>query len=189
MANSARTLTASSMIGRSESLPMTTLTTTPAFLAYPAPFLMFDDLVKVEVLHWGRLRKKDAGKARESRGVRRTLLYAAKTGNAGSRLFTKPSMFEMPIPVKIMAMLCSSAARITSSSLIEPPGSITAVIPARAAMSSPSRKGRIHPIPGRTPRSGGWPSSWRSLPSRHGSSGRPPRRPVDPLSCRRWRSI
>ena len=41
-----------------------------------------------------------------------------------------------------MAMPCSFAAAITSSSRIEPPGWITAVIPASAAWSKPSRNGK-----------------------------------------------
>ena len=45
-------------------------------------------------------------------------------------------------PVKTMAMPCSSAAAITSSSRIEPPGWITAVAPASTAASSPSAKGK-----------------------------------------------
>ena len=39
-------------------------------------------------------------------------------------------------------MPCSSAAAITSSSRIEPPGWITAAMPAAAAVSMPSRNGK-----------------------------------------------
>ena len=53
--------------------------------------------------------------------------------------------------VKTIAILCSSAAAITSSSLIEPPGWITAVAPASAAASIPSLKGTclssLWPVP------------------------------------------
>ena len=45
-------------------------------------------------------------------------------------------------PVNTMAMPCSSAALITSSSRIEPPGWITAVAPASIAASSPSANGK-----------------------------------------------
>jgi hypothetical protein len=41
-----------------------------------------------------------------------------------------------------MAMPCASAAAITSSSRIEPPGWITAVAPASIADSRPSAKGK-----------------------------------------------
>ncbi len=46
------------------------------------------------------------------------------------------------MPVKTMAMPCSSAAAITSSSRIDPPGWITAVAPAATADSKPSAKGK-----------------------------------------------
>ncbi len=46
------------------------------------------------------------------------------------------------MPVNTMAMPCSSAAAMTSSSRIEPPGWITALIPAWAALSMPSRNGK-----------------------------------------------
>ena len=46
------------------------------------------------------------------------------------------------LPVKTMAMPRSSAAAITSSSRIEPPGWIIAVAPASAAAISPSANGR-----------------------------------------------
>ena len=46
------------------------------------------------------------------------------------------------MPVNTMAMPCSSAALITSSSRIEPPGWITAVAPASIAASSPSANGK-----------------------------------------------
>ena len=46
------------------------------------------------------------------------------------------------MPVKTMAMPCSSAAAMTSSSRIEPPGWITAVAPASTAESRPSAKGK-----------------------------------------------
>src|SRR5690606_7100374 len=45
-------------------------------------------------------------------------------------------------PVNTIAIPCSSAASITSASRIEPPGWITARIPAAAAASMPSRKGK-----------------------------------------------
>ena len=45
-------------------------------------------------------------------------------------------------PTKIMAILFSSAAWITSSSLIDPPGWTIAVTPAFAASSIPSLKGK-----------------------------------------------
>src|SRR5690606_4077830 len=45
-------------------------------------------------------------------------------------------------PVNTMAMPCSSAAAITSASRIEPPGWITALMPASAAASMPSRNGK-----------------------------------------------
>ena len=51
-------------------------------------------------------------------------------------------MPEVPVPVKTMARPASSAAAITSSSRIEPPGWITAVAPASAAASRPSAKGK-----------------------------------------------
>src|SRR4030065_1584036 len=38
-----------------------------------------------KALNWGRLRKKAAGKARETRGVRRTLAYAAATRDEAQR--------------------------------------------------------------------------------------------------------
>ncbi|KAG1364724.1 hypothetical protein G6F59_018933 [Rhizopus arrhizus] len=41
-----------------------------------------------------------------------------------------------------MARPCSSAAAITSASRIEPPGWITALMPAAAAASMPSRNGK-----------------------------------------------
>ena len=44
--------------------------------------------------------------------------------------------------VKTIAMPCSSAAATTSSSRTEPPGSITALTPASAAASMPSRNGK-----------------------------------------------
>ena len=46
------------------------------------------------------------------------------------------------MPVNSIARPASSAAAITSSSRIEPPGWITAVAPASAAASSPSAKGK-----------------------------------------------
>ena len=46
------------------------------------------------------------------------------------------------MPVKTIASPASSAAAITSSSRIEPPGWITAVAPASTAASSPSAKGK-----------------------------------------------
>src|SRR4051794_34443250 len=46
------------------------------------------------------------------------------------------------IPVNTIAKPASSAAAITSSSRIEPPGWITAVAPASTAVSSPSAKGK-----------------------------------------------
>ena len=46
------------------------------------------------------------------------------------------------MPVKTMARPRSSAAAITSSSRIEPPGWMTAVAPASAAASRPSAKGK-----------------------------------------------
>ena len=46
------------------------------------------------------------------------------------------------MPVKTIASPASSAAAITSSSRIEPPGWITAVAPASAAASRPSAKGK-----------------------------------------------
>ena len=46
------------------------------------------------------------------------------------------------MPVKTMAMPASSAAAITSSSRIEPPGWMTAVAPAATADRRPSAKGR-----------------------------------------------
>ena len=46
------------------------------------------------------------------------------------------------MPVKTMASPASSAAAITSSSRIEPPGWITQVAPAAAASSNPSGKGK-----------------------------------------------
>ena len=46
------------------------------------------------------------------------------------------------IPVVTMAMPCSSAAATISSSRIEPPGWMTAVLPASATTSSPSRNGK-----------------------------------------------
>ena len=46
------------------------------------------------------------------------------------------------VPVNTIAMPCSSAALITSSSRIEPPGWITAVAPASIATSSPSANGK-----------------------------------------------
>src|SRR5690606_13564211 len=45
-------------------------------------------------------------------------------------------------PVNTMDMPCSSAAAITSASRMEPPGWITAAMPAAAAASMPSRKGK-----------------------------------------------
>src|SRR5262249_11247167 len=45
-------------------------------------------------------------------------------------------------PVNTMATPCSSAAAITSSSRTLPPGWITALAPARATTSSPSRNGK-----------------------------------------------
>ena len=46
------------------------------------------------------------------------------------------------MPVNTMARPASSAAAITSSSRIEPPGWITAVAPASATTCSPSAKGK-----------------------------------------------
>src|SRR5690606_15203443 len=46
------------------------------------------------------------------------------------------------VPVNTIAMPCLSAAAITSSSRIEPPGWMTAVAPAATADSSPSAKGK-----------------------------------------------
>ena len=46
------------------------------------------------------------------------------------------------MPVNSIASPASSAAAITSSSRIEPPGWITAVAPASTAASSPSAKGK-----------------------------------------------
>ncbi len=46
------------------------------------------------------------------------------------------------MPVKTMARPASSAAAITSSSRIEPPGWITAVAPASAITCSPSANGK-----------------------------------------------
>ena len=46
------------------------------------------------------------------------------------------------MPVKTIASPASSAAAITSSSRIEPPGWITAVAPASTAASSPSANGK-----------------------------------------------
>ena len=46
------------------------------------------------------------------------------------------------MPVKIMAMPCSLAAVMTSSSRTEPPGWMMARTPAAAAASTPSRKGK-----------------------------------------------
>ena len=46
------------------------------------------------------------------------------------------------MPVNTIAMPCASAAAITSSSRIEPPGWMTAVAPASAAASRPSAKGK-----------------------------------------------
>src|SRR5881296_3167753 len=55
------------------------------------------------------------------------------------------------MPVKTIARPCSSAAAMTSSSRREPPGWITAVAPARATTSSPSRNGKnasdAHTVP------------------------------------------
>src|SRR5207244_3300403 len=45
-------------------------------------------------------------------------------------------------PVKTMATPCASAARMTSSSRVLPPGCTTAVAPAAIASSSPSAKGK-----------------------------------------------
>ena len=46
------------------------------------------------------------------------------------------------MPVNTIASPAASAAAITSSSRIEPPGWITAVAPASTAASSPSAKGK-----------------------------------------------
>ena len=46
------------------------------------------------------------------------------------------------MPVNTIATLCSSAALITSSSRMEPPGWITAVAPASIATNSPSANGK-----------------------------------------------
>ena len=46
------------------------------------------------------------------------------------------------MPVNTIAMPCSSAAPITSSSRTEPPGWTTAAMPASAAASMPSRNGK-----------------------------------------------
>ncbi len=46
------------------------------------------------------------------------------------------------MPVSTMAIWCSSTALITSSSRMEPPGWMTAVMPAWAAASMPSRNGK-----------------------------------------------
>ena len=46
------------------------------------------------------------------------------------------------MPVNSMASPAASAAAMTSSSRIEPPGWITAVAPASAAATSPSAKGK-----------------------------------------------
>ena len=46
------------------------------------------------------------------------------------------------MPVNTIAISASSAAAITSLSRIEPPGWITAVMPALAALSMPSRNGK-----------------------------------------------
>src|SRR6476660_926238 len=44
-------------------------------------------------------------------------------------------------PVKIIAIPCSSAALTTSASRMEPPGWMTAVMPACAAAARPARNG------------------------------------------------
>ena len=54
----------------------------------------------------------------------------------------RPQWRKWRIPVKTMARPASSAAAITSSSRIEPPGWMTAVAPAAAAARSPSAKGK-----------------------------------------------
>ena len=59
-----------------------------------------------------------------------------------SRRSAAPQCRKWRMPVKTMAMPRSSAAAITSSSRIEPPGWITAVAPASPPASRPSAKGK-----------------------------------------------
>ena len=53
-----------------------------------------------------------------------------------------PQCRKCRVPVNTIATSCSSAARITSSSRIEPPGWITALAPASMATSRPSANGK-----------------------------------------------
>src|SRR5439155_7020405 len=55
--------------------------------------------------------------------------------------------------VKTMATPCASAARMTSSSRVLPPGWMTAVAPAASASSSPSAKGKKASLASTEPRS------------------------------------
>ncbi len=57
-------------------------------------------------------------------------------------LAVKNQCLKCRIPVNTIAISFSSAAAITSSSRIDPPGCITAVIPTLAALSSPSLNGK-----------------------------------------------
>ena len=84
-------------------------------------------------------------------------------------------------PVNTIARPCSSAAAITSASRTEPPGWTTAVAPAAATASRPSRNGKNASDAATEPASGRdrlprprvrRPSSPRPSPRRRGSSGR-----------------
>src|SRR5690606_9419111 len=85
------------------------------------------------------------------RGGERQVMPRARSSNASGRTHGarppastagKPQWRKWRTPVNTMAMPCSSAAAITSASRIEPPGWITALMPAWAAASMPSRNGK-----------------------------------------------
>ena len=62
--------------------------------------------------------------------------------NSFQELSSRPQCRKWRMPVKTMAMPALSAAAITSSSRREPPGWITAVMPAAIPASSPSANGK-----------------------------------------------
>ena len=83
-----------------------------------------------------RMRKAEVAGAARRRGRR------AGARSDRRRSSSSAQCRKCRIPVKTIASPASSAAAITSSSRIEPPGWITAVAPASAAASRPSAKGK-----------------------------------------------
>ena len=82
---------------------------------------------------------------RAALGVRqshRTGHPGVPSGEDRKPLDKSPQCRKWRMPVNTIAMPASSAALMTSSSRIDPPGWITAVAPASAATSSPSENGK-----------------------------------------------